>query len=289
MHALVSGSEDSSFCREDAAVPAGLGDVCGAAVGGGRGGTEGATLVHDAGNLMGALRRYSELIARPGLPVDEQRQLARELRVLSERSSAVIEKLAQLGDGGERSGEEADFETTVLPDAVLGCLGLLSRIAGRAVTFFCAPSAYFSVAISGPDFERIVVQMVRDATKGAVRGEALAVTLMGMREAGDRCGMRVVLTVRDRAGSWGRREMGIGPLQELATSSGGVVEVERELGSATSVSVTWAAVDPQRARRKMEGRISPAGRRVSVNEMVRGLLPGERPSLATQLQARGEA
>src|ERR1700741_3212365 len=47
---------------------------------------EGAGLAHDAGNLLGALSLYSDLLAMPGVLNDEHREYANELRMLSDRS-----------------------------------------------------------------------------------------------------------------------------------------------------------------------------------------------------------
>src|ERR1700751_4922889 len=54
---------------------------------------EGAGLAHDAGNLLGALSLYSDLLAMPGVLNDEHREYANELRMLSDRSWAMINRL----------------------------------------------------------------------------------------------------------------------------------------------------------------------------------------------------
>lgn len=47
---------------------------------------EGTVLAHDAGNLLGALSLYSDLLAMPGVLNEEHRENANELRLLSDRS-----------------------------------------------------------------------------------------------------------------------------------------------------------------------------------------------------------
>src|ERR1700759_3318170 len=54
---------------------------------------EGVGLAHDAGNLLGALSLYSDLLAMPGVLRDEHREYALELRMLSDRSWAMINRL----------------------------------------------------------------------------------------------------------------------------------------------------------------------------------------------------
>ena len=84
---------------------------------------EGAGLAHDAGNLLGALSLYSELLAAPGVLNEEFRDYADELRMLSERSHAMIARLVEHA----RVRESETDEMTVLPVVVKQCRGLLSR------------------------------------------------------------------------------------------------------------------------------------------------------------------
>jgi nitrogen-specific signal transduction histidine kinase len=57
---------------------------------------EGAGLAHDAGNLLGAIGLYCDLLDLPGVLRPEHRHYAAELRQLSQRSHALIARL--LGD-----------------------------------------------------------------------------------------------------------------------------------------------------------------------------------------------
>src|SRR5580704_12910831 len=90
---------------------------------------EGAGLAHDAGNLLGALSLYSDLLAMPGVLNEEHREYAQELRMLSDRSWAMINRLVNHSRAGMSA--EARAEISVLPDVVDRCRGLLSRVAGR--------------------------------------------------------------------------------------------------------------------------------------------------------------
>src|SRR4030088_205119 len=89
---------------------------------------EGAGLAHDAGNLLGALSLYSDLLAMPGVLHEEHREYATELRMLSDRSWAMINRLVN----HSRSGLPAEVQTegSVLPDVVDRCRGVLSRGGG---------------------------------------------------------------------------------------------------------------------------------------------------------------
>src|ERR1700722_14020282 len=92
---------------------------------------EGAGLAHDAGNLLGALSLYSDLLSMPGVLHEEHREYAAELRMLSDRSWAMINRLVNHSRSGLPAG--AQTEISVLPDVVDRCRGLLSRVAGRTV------------------------------------------------------------------------------------------------------------------------------------------------------------
>lgn len=227
-----------------------------------RGNMGAAELAHDAKYLLGSLRAYSELITIPGVLAEEYRHLAQELQVLTDRSTAMLGHLVAL-DTAQLPGEiSAELEATVLPDAVLDLLGLLSRMAGRAVTFFCSPSSYLPVAITRTRFERILVNLVKNAAESGSPNSTVAVTLVGMRDQ-IQDAMALVLTVQSRAhtsssgrdrgaittrnptGGDARRAIGLQVVCELAESSGATVEIEGELGTGMSVSVSWPAIDPQ--------------------------------------------
>ena len=215
MQALASSSASEQVLRKTMAVAAGFpviadGVVTNATADAARrrsrrpaelGGEQGVELVHDAGHLLGALRMYAELMTTPGVLSEEYGHLAQELQVLSDRSAAMLGRLVLLGveTAPERAATEA--EATVLPEAVLECLGLLSKIAGRAVTFFCSPSAYLPVAVGRPAVQRILVNLVKNAAEAGPAGETVAVTLAGMREPG-RGTVELVLTVPGVVGKW---------------------------------------------------------------------------------------
>lgn len=248
----------TGFRRADAGVT----DACAA-----RRADNGAALMHDVNHLLGALRRYSELMSTPGVLSDEYGHLAQELQVLSDRSAAMLGCLVPLGSETALASEAAPAEVTVLPEAVLDCLGLLSKIAGRAVTFFCSPSAYLPVAVSRSGFERILVNLAKNAAEAGPGAGTVAVTLVGMREVGwTDGGVRLVLTVEGRGRGVGlgrmkeptagrgrgadlHRGIGFQVVRELAESSGAKVEIETEPDAGWSVSVRWPVMDPGRERR----------------------------------------
>jgi len=124
---------------------------------------EGAGLAHDAGNLLGALSLYSDLLAMPGVLHDEHREYAAELRMLSDRSWAMINRLVNHSRAAQPA--KAEGETTVLPDVVDRCRGLLSRVAGRTVEISYGVGAFQPVRVQVEAVERILTNLVKNAAE----------------------------------------------------------------------------------------------------------------------------
>lgn len=215
---------------------------------------EGAGLAHDAGNLLGALSLYSELLAMPGVLHEEHRGLAEELQLLSERSWVMIDRLVNRARG-ER--ESAGAELTVLPAVVERCRGVLSRVAGRVVEVSYGAGAREMVSVRAEAVERILTNLVKNAAEATVGPESIAVAVEGRFEDDRR---RVVMTVRDRGcgmssaavsrlmrkggiSSASGRGIGFCVVRELAAMSGGCLKVASEVGVGTSISVEWDAVE----------------------------------------------
>ena len=212
---------------------------------------EGAGLAHDAGNLLGALNLYSELLGMPGVLHDEHREYAAELRLLSERSWAMIDRLvnhAQNVPEGEAGG-------TILLEVVERCRGLLGKIAGRKVEIVWNAGGFQAVNVTAEAVERIVTNLVKNAAEATPEEGVLLVSVKGLMADGVR---RVVMTVSDagcgmsaatlrtlRGGEMSRaggRGIGFSVVRELVAMSGGCLEIASELGVGTSVSVEWTAL-----------------------------------------------
>jgi signal transduction histidine kinase len=220
---------------------------------------EGAGLAHDAGNLLGALSLYSELLAMPGVLHEEHRGFAADLQLLSERSWAMIHRLVNHARG-ER--EPVETKGTVLPELVERCRGVLSRVAGRAIEVSFGVGAYWPVDARVEAVERILTNLVKNASEAMAEGNRIAVghisvVVEGVLEVGRR---RVVMTVRDtgcgmtraamerlmRVGgisSMSGRGLGFRVVRELVAMSGGCLTVESEPGVGTSISVEWYAME----------------------------------------------
>jgi signal transduction histidine kinase len=222
---------------------------------------EGAGLAHDAGNLLGALSLYSDLLAMPGVLHDEHREYAAELRMLSDRSWAMINRLVNHSRAGLPA--KAQEEISVLPDVVSRCRGLLSRVAGRTVEISHGVGAFQPVPVPVEAVERILTNLVKNAAEATPWVGAISIHIEGVTEqsqnTGDEVRRRVVMTVRDRgcgmdaaavqrlmqAGGIsfaGGRGLGFRVVRELVAMSGGCLTVESQPEVGTSISTEWYVV-----------------------------------------------
>ena len=227
---------------------------------------EGAGLAHDAGNLLGALSLYSDLLAMPGVLHEEHREYASELRMLSDRSWAMINRLVNHSRAGLPVAVQS--EISVLPDVVDRCRGLLSRVAGRTVEISYGVGAFQPVRVPVEAVERILTNLVKNAAEATPWVGAISIHVEGVTEwcggggfdgEEDRSRRRVMLTVRDRGcgmdqaavrrlmqpggiSSADGRGLGFRVVRELVAMSGGCLNVESQPEVGTSISVEWYAV-----------------------------------------------
>lgn len=221
---------------------------------------EGAGLAHDAGNLLGALSLYSDLLAMPGVLYEEHREYASELRMLSDRSWAMIDRLVNHARSG-RSPKLAEG-ASVLPDVVDGCKGLLRRVAGRTVEISYGVGAFEPVAVPVESVERILTNLVKNAAEATPWVGAISVTVEGATEpvSEDKATVRrrVMLTVRDCGcgmdaaavrrlmqpggiSSSNGHGLGFRVVRELVAISGGCLRIESQPDLGTSITVEWYA------------------------------------------------
>jgi signal transduction histidine kinase len=256
---------------------------------------EGAGLAHDAGNLLGALSLYSDLLAMPGVLHEEHREYASELRMLSDRSWAMINRLVNHSRAGLPVTVQS--EISVLPDVVDRCRGLLSRVGGRTVEISYGVGAFQPVRVPVEAVERILTNLVKNAAEATPWVGAISIHVEGMTEwcGGEGFGneedqtRRVVMTVRDRGcgmdqaavrrlmeaggiSSASGRGLGFRVVRELVAMSGGCLNIESQPEVGTSISAEWYAVKRTEAEsRRDEARMIEAEvKTVSVNTLIKG-------------------
>jgi signal transduction histidine kinase len=222
---------------------------------------EGAGLAHDAGNLLGALSLYSDLLALPGVLHEEHKEYANELRMLSDRSWAMIDRLVNHARAGRSTKVQGEF--AVLPDVVDRCRGLLSRVAGRMVEISYGVGAFQAVKVPVESVERILTNLVKNAAEATPWVGAISIHVEGVLQQAENEGeeprRRVVMTVSDRGCGMGKaavrrlmqtggissmngRGLGFRVVQELVAISGGALEIESQPEVGTSISVVWSAM-----------------------------------------------
>jgi signal transduction histidine kinase len=252
---------------------------------------EGAGLAHDAGNLLGALSLYSDLLAMPGVLHEEHREYAAELRMLSDRSWAMINRLVNHSRSGLPA--EVQAEISVLPNVVDRCRGLLSRVAGRMVEISYGVGAFQPVRVPVEAVERILTNLVKNAAEATPWVGAISIHVAGVLEGADsgsdEARRRVVMTVRDRGcgmdqaairrlmqdggiSSASGRGLGFRVVRELAAMSGGCLNVESQVDVGTSISAEWYAVKQTEAemRQDEEKRIAAEVKMVTGNTVLKG-------------------
>jgi signal transduction histidine kinase len=252
---------------------------------------EGAGLAHDAGNLLGALSLYSDLLAMPGVLHEEHREYATELRMLSDRSWAMINRLVNHSRSGLPA--EAQTEISVLPNVVDRCCGLLSRVAGRMVEISYGVGAFQPVPVPVEAVERILTNLVKNAAEATPWVGAISIHVEGVIEQGENEGdetrRRVVMTVRDRGcgmdqaavrrlmqaggiSSASGRGLGFRVVRELVAISGGCLNVESQVDMGTSISAEWYAVKQTEAAMRQDEakRIEAEAKTVAAKMVLQG-------------------
>jgi len=252
---------------------------------------EGAGLAHDAGNLLGALSLYSDLLAMPGVLHEEHREYANELRMLSDRSWAMINRLVNHSRSGLPA--EVQAEISVLPNVVDRCRGLLSRVAGRMVEISYGVGAFQPVRVPVEAVERILTNLVKNAAEATPWVGAISIHIEGVLEGADGGSdegrRRVVMTVRDRGcgmdqaairrlmqaggiSSASGRGLGFRVVRELVAMSGGCLNVESQVDVGTSISVEWYAVKQTEAEMRQDEakRIAAEVKMVTGNTVLKG-------------------
>jgi len=214
-----------------------------------------AGLAHDAGNLLGALHLYCDLLRSPGVLRPEHSHYATELELISARSSALIQRLLKHHSGipPETSTEDHRDQITDAAEALRRLGPVLQRIAAGTHLTVVAPASLPQLDLPAETLERITVNLVRNAAE-AMRGRAdfsgrIEVNLAVI--AG-----RAQLTVEDNGPGMppaiaaaflqpaplppgALRGLGHHIIHELATASGGVLSIRVRPGRGTVFCIKW--------------------------------------------------
>jgi signal transduction histidine kinase len=94
---------------------------------------------------------------------EEHREYSNELRMLSDRSWAMINRLVNHSRSGLPA--QAQTEISVLPNVMDRCRGLLSRVGGRMLDISYGVGAFQQVRVPGEAVERILTNLVKNAAE----------------------------------------------------------------------------------------------------------------------------
>ncbi len=232
---------------------------------------DGLGLAHDAGNLLGAIRLYCDLLALPGVLRNEHRHYAEELRQLTARSGSLIDRL--LRPATPLGMQEAT--PRIRPDvAVRECRSMLSTVAQpESLLIAVEAGAHGEVAVPREALERILVNLIKNAREAGgcaeeqgtitvrVRsvpasgpdwrpegGAGIAISVEDCGQGMDEASVRAALSgtssgMPERPG----RGLGLRVVRELAGSTGGELRMRSRIGHGTAVEIVWAALAPEGA------------------------------------------
>lgn len=207
-------------------------------------------LVHDVGNLMGALSLYVELLTLPGVLYEDYRDYAKDLRLLSQRSSSLMARLV-----AQPPRPQNNEAFVLLTDVTQRMKGLLRRIAGQEIVLDFGFGCDRPIQVSVEAVERILTNLVKNAGESMEPGGVITIGIHGSGEIED---PRIVLTVADqgrgmsavelsRHGQSHRpredgRGLGLRVVRELVAISDGMMSIVSEPAKGTTVTVEWPVV-----------------------------------------------
>jgi signal transduction histidine kinase len=164
-------------------------------------------------------------------------------------------------------------ESSVLPDVIDRCRGLLSRVAGRTVDISYGVGAFQPVRVPVEAVERILTNLVKNAAEATPWVGAISIHVEGVLERSDDQSeeprRRVVMTVRDRGcgmdqaavqrlmqgagtSSANGRGLGFRVVRELVAISSGCLNIESQPEVGTSISAEWYALKQEEVEVKGE-------------------------------------
>ncbi|MDE1162916.1 MAG: ATP-binding protein [Acidobacteriaceae bacterium] len=235
---------------------------------------EGAGLAHDAGNLLGALTLYCDLLDRPGVLRPEHQHYSRELRLLAERSSTLIGRLIQ--NNLESLAHEAFPAPTADPgEALLSLEPVLRRMAApvASLTLTTQRSLRKPATLTIESLERVAINLVSNAVNALVSAGRhdghIAVTLaasptrLTMTVADNGPGMNLLCAAQavspfcEEAPSTLRRHgLGLHIVHELAEDSGASFEIHARRNQSTAITLSWPLTQQPLARHAPANKLS---------------------------------
>jgi signal transduction histidine kinase len=229
----------------------------------------GIGLAHDAGNLLGALGLYCDLLSAPGVLRPEHQHYVQELRQLTKRSDSLLSRLLSRPEG---SPDYSDIPTPKTGPANTDAAAslreiepLLAAIAAPCSVVTCkAPRSIRAAYLPTDVFERILVNLVRNAAQAiemAQRRDPERITHDGntgqIKVSLATLAGNLRLTVEDNGPGMpvttaaaflspsplppgANRGMGHRIIHDLVSSTGGTMTLRVRPGRGTTITIQWA-------------------------------------------------
>jgi nitrogen-specific signal transduction histidine kinase len=218
---------------------------------------EGAGLAHDAGNLLGALGLYCDLLQAPGVLREEHQHYAVELRQLAERSATMIQRLLR----PDLPSPAPQVATHCNPSVVLGEQApLLAGVTAPSQVFVVVQPGLTHAPIPQETLERITLNLVKNAAQAIKKAheKQLKETISPgcIRVSFQQVKQQLELRIEDNgpgllpstaaailhpnkfpAGV--ARGLGHRIVHELVQNSGGQIAVRVRPGSGTTFTISW--------------------------------------------------
>jgi signal transduction histidine kinase len=235
-----------------------------------------AGIAHDACNMLTALGLYCELLDEPGVLRPAHRHYVDELRMVAASGKKLVERLTGLRSseyGMSLATRPVRMNSLPVADKVCDLAvelkanrNLLAALAGPAVTLEIIPNdCHLSVRLSGEDFTRILVNLVKNSCEAMPSGGRLEIALESVAPYADSAmtsrPSSVLITVNDTGigiggenismifeagyttkahmkeedGIWpsAHRGLGLAIVRSLVEEAGGTVSVESSVGKGT--------------------------------------------------------
>lgn len=142
----------------------------------GGGGLAVAGLVHDARNLVTALRLCAELLGETGVLPPEHQHFAAEIAAMADTSAGLMRKLALLARASQ-AREMPEEPVTDLAESLRRLGGLLSAMAGpRIVVETACLHCSGTLRLSEESLARILLNLVRNAADAMRNGGRIRIT-----------------------------------------------------------------------------------------------------------------
>jgi len=243
------------------------------AAGAGKPATTAHHLAHDVQNWLTVLQVYCDLLRTSGVVADQGQPWIDELSSAVERGHELVDSLLDFAQSAALCKPPAPQEVAALPTVDLGAaiqrrLPLFRQMAGNKIQVEIKTVAHArATALREPEFERILLNLARNAIEAMPGGGKLRLALEYGHASSGRClllrvsdtGRGIAAELLPHIFSSGvstkpatfddprSRGFGLAIVRELTLGAGGSVRVRSRLGHGSSFTVELPLLEESRA------------------------------------------